>query len=153
MRPIKSDLIALLARALAGVAPTPAGYLTEAALAAVLGLDPRRLRAFRQAGIVAPRRLGRGFVYTEDEARTCAVTVALTELGLPFARIAAFLDDAPSADLGTAIDATAHGRCDRLLRDLVEEVETEIRALRDFQSLLTGWHDEIAGGPRPTDRG
>lgn len=146
MRSTKSELTALLARVLARVTPTPAGYHTEAALAGILGLDPRRLRAFRKAGIAVPRRLGRGFVYTEDEARTCSVALALTELGMSLETVAAFLDGSDGQNDETR--GTAHERCDRLFRDLAERVESEIGELRAFQTILVGWADEIESAPR-----
>ena len=146
MRPTKSDLIALLARVLPSVTPMPAGYLTEAALAGVLGLDPRRLRTFRRSEVVSPRRLGRGFVYTEAEARTCSVALALTELGLPLAAVAAFLE---GGDIGEAPGGTVHERCDRLLRGLAERVESEIEELRAFQNVLVWWIDESASEAGP----
>jgi DNA-binding transcriptional MerR regulator len=138
MRPSKTDLIDLLGRALAGVVPMPPGFLSEVALAERLDLDPRRMRALRRAGVVAPRRLGRGFVYTESEAKLCAVVAALGRLGVEIDEIARFLDGpCPEATCPRTHPACRpHDCCRGLLDRLATRVETEIGALRGFQASL-----------------
>lgn len=138
MRPSKSELIELLSRVLVGVVVTPEGYLTEVALAGVLGADPRRLKAIRIAGIVSPRRLGRGFVYTGPEARACSVASCLIGLGVEIEEIAAFLErpceTVACRDGGVA--CAAHDCCTALLGTLAKRVESELGELRRFQNGL-----------------
>lgn len=138
MRPSKTDLIDLLGRVLSGVVALPPGFLSEAALAERLDLDPRRMRALRRAGVVTPRRLGRGFVYTEAEARVCAVVAALGRLGVAVEEIADFLDGpCPEAACPATPPACRVQDCCRVLLDRVaERVEAEIDALRGFQAAL-----------------
>lgn len=135
MRPSKSELIELLSRVLVGVVATPEGYLTEVALAGVLGADPRRLKAIRTAGIVSPRRLGRGFVYTGGEARACAVAACLTGLGVEIEEIAAFFER--PCEIVSCRDAgagcTSHDCCAAFLGALAKRVESELGELRRFQ--------------------
>lgn len=137
--PTRAERIDILARVLPAVVRPPQGYHSEAGLAAMLGVEPRRLRAFRAAGIAGPRRLGRGFVYAAAEATACAVAVRLAELGLPVADIAAFFD----GPCGHELCPRAHGACTAtdccgfVLERLARRVEDEISELRRFGRLLT----------------
>ena len=138
MRPSKTDLIDLLDRVLAGVAPLPPGFLSEAALAERLDLDPRWMRALRRAGVVTPRRLGRGFVYTEAEARFCAVVAVLGRLGVEVDEIARFFDGPCPEEICPRPQSPCrpYDCCRALFDRLAVRVEAEIGALRDFQAAL-----------------
>ena len=146
MRPTKAQLIELLGRVLDGVATVPPGYLSEAALAGALAVDRRWLRAVRTAGIASPQRLGRGFVYTAAESRSCAVVARLAGLGLEIGEIAAFLEGpcAPEICPGRRPACSAHDCCQGWLRRVVDRLEAEIDGLRGFQGLLAG-RDSAAG--------
>lgn len=136
--PTRAERIDLLARVLPEVVRPPQGYQSEAGLAAMLGIDPRRLRAFRTAGIAGPRRLGRGFVYGAEEAAACAVAARLAVLGLTTGEIAAFFEgpcvrEVCPHGLGAC---TAADCCAFVLDRLARRVEDEIAELRRFGRLL-----------------
>lgn len=142
--PTRAERIDLLARILPEVVRPPQGYQSEAGLAAMLGLDPRRLRAFRTAGIAGPRRLGRGFVYGEAEARTCAVAARLSQLGLTLSEIADFFEGPCAREvcphgLGAC---TAADCCAFVLERLARRVADEIAELQRFGRLLAVRGDE-----------
>lgn len=132
MRPSKTERIALIGRVLADVAPTPEGFLSETGLADVLGVDPRRLRALRDAGIVAPKRIGRTYVYDRTQARTSSIAMALTRLELGLPEITGFLSEAGScpACRDGERDCTAADCCMALLDGASRRVGRELDGRR-----------------------
>lgn len=138
MRPSKSELIALLGRVLGETVGAPTEFQSETALAGRLGVDARRLRALREAGVVAPRRLGRGFVYGAEEARVSAVAARLGDFGLSVGEIGAFLDGPcdPADCRRGGTGCRPHDCSAALLTRLADRVEARIAELRGFQWLL-----------------
>ena len=138
MRPSKAELIDLLHRALPVTVAIPDGYLSESALAEVLGVDRRWLRALRTGGIAAPRGFGRGFLYSGDEARTCAVTLRLTRLGLGVAEFARFLRGPCETATCRAGErgCSAGDCCEVLLTGLADRLSGDIGELQRLQQLL-----------------
>jgi len=138
MRPSRTELIDLLHRVLPGVVALPGGYLSESALAEVLGVDRRWLRGVRAAGIAEPRGFGRGYLYSGDEARACAVARCLTGLGFRVAEVAGFLAGPcdPAACPGEAGACSPRHCCERLLAGRAGRLAADIDELRRFQRLL-----------------
>ena len=139
MRPSAVDLIDILHRTLPGVVAVPGGFLSESALAEVLGVDRRWLRGLRSAGISAPRSFGRGFLYSGDDARVCAVARRLIALGFTVAEIARFLagpcDPATCPTDGRA--CSPRDCCEQLLAGHARRLTADIGELQRFQHGLT----------------
>lgn len=88
----RADLVDAFARVLPGVVVTPATFRSETALAGQLRVDARRIRDLRMARLVAPTRLGRGWVYGPPEIRTLSVMLALLRLGATIRELEQFFD-------------------------------------------------------------
>ena len=147
MKPTQSALIDMLAGVLSGVPATGDGFLSEAEVAETVGLDPRRLRALRAAAIVAPRRVGRGFVYTSGEARLCAVAATLLRMGTRIEELAALFGEADRCRACPGRDGPCAPRdcCAALLDVVAARAEREIAALRRFDRLLGLYADRDTG--------
>jgi len=142
LRP-RPDLVDVFARLLPGVVVTPATFRSETALAGQLRVDPRRIREIRCARLVAPRRLGRGWVYGPEEIRTLSVMLALVRLGATLADLAAFFgvdDRDPDRRLGDPSRAPIP-LCTALCRRLAGRMEDEIARLRALETLFEGAFD------------
>lgn len=148
MRPSKAELIELLSRVLPDVPHVRDGFLSESALAEILAVDRRWLRELRTAGVVAPRRFGRGFVYANLDARICSVAARLAGLGLSTAAIVHFFE-APCDPVGCprAVPACApRDCCELLLRGHLSRLEADIDDLRRFRAALAADGTAPAGG-------
>ena len=152
MKPTQSALIEMLAGILTDVPATGDGYLSEAEVAKVVGIDPRRLRALRAAAIVAPRRVGRGFVYASGEARLCAVAATLLRMGTRVEELATLLGEADRCAACPGRDGPCAPRdcCEALLDVVAARAEREIAALRRFDRLL-GLYADRSPGPFPQE--
>lgn len=135
----QTDVFAMLSVTLPGLVVPEGPFHTEAALAADLGIDVRRLREFRRRRLVTPDRVGRGLVYRRDELRSIAVLATLARLGATDADLDHAFAEGSTTPLGAR---EALHRCLRLFDDLRRRAEDEIERLRGLEALVTDWVDD-----------
>ncbi|NLH83680.1 MAG: hypothetical protein GX458_22960 [Phyllobacteriaceae bacterium] len=140
----RGDLIDVFARLLPGVVVPPATFRSETALAGQLRVDPRRIREIRGARLVAPARVGRGWVYGPEEIRTLSVMLALCRLGATLPDLEAFfagsLRGPDHGDDGSSRSPV--GLCAAFCRRLESRMEEEIARLRALEALFEAAPDE-----------
>lgn len=137
----RREAIDFFATVLPGIVESVAPYRSETALAIALDTTTRRLQELRGAGLVRPRRLGRGYVYGADEVRRSSVLVALMRLGATLADLDGLMRSdgrrcAPCAARRDAPDCGVKRCCEALLEDLQVRTEAEIARLRSLDGLL-----------------
>jgi len=137
----RDEAIDFFARVLPGIVESAAPFRSETTLAIALDTTTRRLQELRGAGLVTPRRLGRGYVYGPDEVRRSSVLVALMRLGATLGDLAGLMrrDGRRCASCSARRDGPdcAVARCcEALLEDLRERTEAEITRLRSLDGLL-----------------
>lgn len=137
----KADLVDVFARLLSGVVVSPATIRSEAALAAQLRVDPRRLQDMRRTGLLTPARPGRGYVYRPADIRVASVMLALQRLGATLAELEVFFDAARrpcSGCLGERGRAAcgAADCCAAFLERLTQRMQDEITRLEALDALV-----------------
>lgn len=133
----RAEIVEVFARVLPGVVVTPATFRSETALAGQLRVETRRIRDLRLAGLVAPTRLGRGWVYGPRDVRVLSVMLGLLRLGATVHELGVFFDAAErlATPPGTAAPdplRLAIGFCERL----TARMEGEIGRLAALDALL-----------------
>lgn len=131
----RDEIVDVLARVLSGVVVTPATFRSETALAGQLRVETRRIRDLRMAGLVAPTRLGRGWVYGPRDVRVLSVMLAMLRLGATVHELAVFFDGADRSASASETPAPlrlAIGFCERL----TTRMENEIARLAALDALL-----------------
>ena len=134
----RADLVDVFARLLPGVVVTPATFRSETALAGQLRVDPRRIREIRCARLVAPCRLGRGWVYGPEEIRTLSVMLALVRLGATLADLTTFfgVSDRDHERTGADPSRAPIPLCTAFCERLAARMEEEIARLRALEALF-----------------
>lgn len=144
----RADLVDVFARLLSGVVVSPAIIRSETALAALLRVDPRRLQDLRRAGLIAPARPGRGYVYGPADIRTASVMLALTRLGATLSEMEVFFDDARRPCAGCLGErgrahCTPSECCAAFLERLTRRMQDEITRLEALDALVLDHAAEI----------
>lgn len=142
----RQDLVDAFARVLTGIVVTPATFRSETALAGQLRVDPRRIRDLRMARLVAPTRLGRGWVYGPSDIRTLSVMLSLMRLGATIRELETFFD--PERRSCEDCDrrpshCTAVDCCRELLIRQARRMSDEIARLVALDDLVTSHAEEI----------
>ncbi len=142
------DAIEVLAGVLPGIVEGAATIRSETTLALLLGTTSRRLNELRRAGLVRPRRLGRGWVYTPADVRRTSVLVTLQGLGATTEDLVSLLGggaercsacDRPRSELRCAPARC----CETFLEALRARTEDEIVRLRALDGLLQQYAVEV----------
>ena len=151
----KSELIEFLADVLTGVVESDVPFRSETALATALDATPRRLQDLRRLGLIAPRRLGRGYVYAPSDVRLSSVMIALMRLGATLEDLTRFFgrgaERCTTCTLKRGEPACGLARCcETFLEDLRARAEDEIARLRVLDGLLQQYAVDVWAerGPR-----
>lgn len=144
----RADLVDVFARLLSGVVSSPASIRSETALAALLRVDTRRLQEVRRAGLVAPARPGRGYLYRPADIRTASVMLALLRLGATLAELETVFDPAHRSCVGCLgergrVACTPTDCCAAFLERLTRRMEEEITRLEALDALVVDHAAEI----------
>lgn len=143
-----ADLVDVFARVLSGVVVTPATFRSETALAGQLRVDPRRIRDLRLAGLVAPTRLGRGWVYGPAEIRTLSVMLALGRLGASLRELTAFFEVQTRPGTGEdRVTGTPARACIEFCERLAARMAEEIARLGTLDALVEEVAPELLEAP------
>ena len=142
MTVVDEDVIDIFARTLPGVVADAPALPSDVALAERLGTDPRCLRELRRAGLIAPRRLGRGWIYFAEDIRRASVLVALLALGAEVSELPRALhrsdDTSPVARSRALLEAVQQRNTDRLAGaralERVQLTDTEVFSGADLAS-------------------
>lgn len=138
------ELVDFLASLLKVSRPDPIGCGSETLLASALGTTPQLLRELRSVGLVAPRRVGRSYLYAPEDIERAAVLVALTRLGASREELVDLLSSS-SARCARCAHGTPSRRCrpadcaESLLSRIEQRCETELDRLAELDRLLAAW--------------
>lgn len=150
----RTDLVDAFAGVLSGVVAMSGELRSESAVARRIDTEGRLLQDLRRTGLLAPRRLGRGYVYSGADIRTASVLVALIRLGATAADLVALFSaggdeclDCPGA---RAPDRCAAATCcATFLERLCRRTEDEIARLHMLDGLLVAYAADAVGTAAP----